>query len=50
MSPRRGAFCFLTATQLTARRLRNLGPAFGMSDGFERVHWILDEAFDPRVS
>ncbi|MEY9893684.1 pimeloyl-ACP methyl ester carboxylesterase [Catenulispora sp. MAP5-51] len=33
-------------TRLTARRLRNLGLAFGMSDGFERVHWILDEAFD----
>jgi pimeloyl-ACP methyl ester carboxylesterase len=32
-------------TKLTARRLRTLGLAFGMSDGFERVHWILDEAF-----
>jgi pimeloyl-ACP methyl ester carboxylesterase len=33
-------------TQLTARRLRTLGLAFGMGDGYERVHWILDEAFD----
>jgi pimeloyl-ACP methyl ester carboxylesterase len=33
-------------TALTARRLRTLGLAFGMSDGYERVHWILDEAFD----
>lgn len=33
-------------SKLSARRLRSLGLAFGMSDGFERVHWILDEAFD----
>ncbi|OIJ90343.1 proline iminopeptidase [Streptomyces sp. MUSC 14] len=32
--------------RLTSRRLRTLGLAFGMSDGYERVHWILDEAFD----
>lgn len=32
--------------RLTARRLRSLGLAFGMGDGYERVHWILDEAFD----
>ncbi|TVL88655.1 alpha/beta fold hydrolase [Streptomyces sp. SAJ15] len=44
----------LTATEvrlpdgdrLTARRLRTLGLAFGMGDGFERVHWLLDEALD----
>ncbi|PHQ52965.1 proline iminopeptidase [Streptomyces cinnamoneus] len=32
--------------RLTVRRLRTLGLAFGMGDGFERVHWLLDEAFD----
>ncbi|QHA02381.1 alpha/beta fold hydrolase [Streptomyces broussonetiae] len=32
--------------RLTSRRLRTLGLAFGMSDGYERVHWMLDEAFD----
>jgi pimeloyl-ACP methyl ester carboxylesterase len=31
--------------RLTARRLRSLGLAFGMGDGFERVHWLVDEAF-----
>ncbi|TCO54159.1 alpha/beta fold hydrolase [Actinocrispum wychmicini] len=31
---------------LTTRRLRTLGLAFGMGDGYERVHWILDDAFD----
>lgn len=31
--------------RLTARRLRLLGNAFGMSDGFERVHWLVDEAW-----
>ncbi|MEN2423332.1 alpha/beta fold hydrolase [Streptomyces rimosus] len=44
----------LTATEvrlpngdrLTVRRLRTLGLAFGMGDGFERVHWLLDEALD----
>jgi pimeloyl-ACP methyl ester carboxylesterase len=30
--------------RLTARRLRLLGMQFGMSDGFEKVHWLLDEA------
>jgi pimeloyl-ACP methyl ester carboxylesterase len=30
--------------RLTARRLRLLGNAFGMSDGYERVHWLLEEA------
>lgn len=32
---------------LTVRRLRTLGQVFGMGDGFERVHWLLDEALDP---
>jgi pimeloyl-ACP methyl ester carboxylesterase len=31
--------------RLTPRRLQMLGLAFGMSDGFERVHYLLDEAF-----
>src|SRR5262245_45540558 len=31
--------------RLTARRLRLLGQAFGMSDGFERVHWLLEQAW-----
>ncbi|WP_236239396.1 alpha/beta fold hydrolase [Streptomyces sp. CC228A] len=33
--------------RLTTRRLRTLGLALGMGDGFERLHWLLDEAFDP---
>ncbi|MEP7763453.1 alpha/beta fold hydrolase [Sanguibacter sp. 25GB23B1] len=32
---------------LTVRRLQTLGADFGMKHGFERVHWALDEAFDP---
>ncbi|GAA0595226.1 alpha/beta fold hydrolase [Streptomyces crystallinus] len=32
--------------RLTPRRLRTLGLALGMGDGFERVHWLLDEARD----
>ncbi|RPF23034.1 alpha/beta fold hydrolase [Myceligenerans xiligouense] len=31
---------------LSVARLRSLGMDFGMGQGFERVHWILDEAFD----
>ncbi|GAB4084551.1 alpha/beta fold hydrolase [Myceligenerans cantabricum] len=31
---------------LSVRRLQSLGMDFGMGAGFERVHWILDEAFD----
>lgn len=31
--------------RLTARRLRLLGNAFGMSDGYEKVHWLLEEAW-----
>ncbi|WKX73791.1 alpha/beta fold hydrolase [Streptomyces sp. XD-27] len=34
--------------RLTVRRLRTLGLSFGMGDGFERVHWLLDEALDAR--
>ncbi|GHJ36762.1 alpha/beta fold hydrolase [Streptomyces sp. TS71-3] len=30
---------------LTVRRLQTLGLDFGMKPGFERVHWIFDEAF-----
>ncbi|MFG2639621.1 alpha/beta fold hydrolase [Streptomyces sp. NPDC048370] len=32
--------------RLTTRRLRTLGLALGMGDGFERIHWLLDEALD----
>ncbi|MDF1604335.1 alpha/beta fold hydrolase [Nocardioides sp. YIM 152315] len=31
--------------RLTARRLRVLGNAFGMSDGYERLHWLLDDVW-----
>ena len=31
--------------RLTARRLRTLGGVFGMSDGYDRVHWLLEEAW-----
>lgn len=31
--------------QLTARRFLQLGLQFGMSDGFESVHYLLEEAF-----
>jgi pimeloyl-ACP methyl ester carboxylesterase len=31
--------------RLTVRRLRLLGNAFGMGDGFEQVHWMLEEAW-----
>jgi pimeloyl-ACP methyl ester carboxylesterase len=34
--------------RLTTRRLRILGNMFGMSDGFERVHWMLEEAWHGR--
>ncbi|KPC58458.1 alpha/beta fold hydrolase [Streptomyces chattanoogensis] len=30
--------------RLTTCRLRTLGLALGMGDGFERLHWLLDEA------
>ncbi|MGW8761600.1 alpha/beta fold hydrolase [Streptomyces sp. NPDC055815] len=32
--------------RLTPRRLRTLGLVLGMGDGFERLHWLLDEALD----
>src|SRR5262249_34687094 len=31
--------------RLTTRRLRRLGSEFGMSDGYERLHWLLEEAW-----
>ncbi|MGA7205478.1 MAG: alpha/beta fold hydrolase [Specibacter sp.] len=31
--------------RLTVRRLQTLGLDFGMKPGFERVHWLLEEAF-----
>ncbi|MFD0419980.1 alpha/beta fold hydrolase [Streptomyces sp. NPDC127108] len=32
--------------RLTVRRLRTLGLALGMGDGFERIHWLLDESLE----
>lgn len=34
-----------TGDRLTPRRFQQLGIAFGASDGYERVHYLLDEAF-----
>jgi pimeloyl-ACP methyl ester carboxylesterase len=31
--------------RLTTRRLRVIGSGFGMSDGYEKLHWLLDEAW-----
>lgn len=31
--------------RLTVRRLRLLGNGFGMSDGYEKLHWLLDDAW-----
>ncbi|MCG5217957.1 alpha/beta fold hydrolase [Streptosporangium sp. KLBMP 9127] len=31
---------------LTVRRLQSLGVDFGMKPGYERMHWLLDEAFN----
>jgi pimeloyl-ACP methyl ester carboxylesterase len=31
--------------RLTTRRFRLLGNAFGMSDGYERLHWLIEEAW-----
>ncbi|HEY3529449.1 MAG TPA: alpha/beta fold hydrolase [Nocardioides sp.] len=31
--------------RLTTRRFRLLGNAFGMSDGYERLHWLMEEAW-----
>ncbi|WP_149183652.1 alpha/beta fold hydrolase [Streptomyces sp. TRM49041] len=33
--------------RLTPHRLRTLGLMLGMGDGFERLHWLLDEALGP---
>ncbi|WP_086828774.1 alpha/beta fold hydrolase [Streptomyces sp. NRRL B-24572] len=33
--------------RLTPHRLRTLGLVLGVGDGFERLHWLLDEAMDP---
>ncbi|MFD9884376.1 alpha/beta fold hydrolase [Streptomyces alboflavus] len=32
--------------RLTVRRLRTLGLALGMGDGYERIHWLLEESLD----
>ncbi|MEV0800438.1 alpha/beta fold hydrolase [Kribbella sp. NPDC050281] len=32
--------------RLTVRRFQSLGIAFGMKPGYERMHWLIDEAFD----
>ncbi|TCO52150.1 proline iminopeptidase [Kribbella antiqua] len=32
--------------RLTVRRLQSLGIDFGMKPGYERMHWLIDEAFD----
>ncbi|GAA3116415.1 alpha/beta fold hydrolase [Streptomyces rectiviolaceus] len=32
--------------RLTSGRLRTLGLVLGMGDGFERIHWLLDESLD----
>jgi pimeloyl-ACP methyl ester carboxylesterase len=34
-------------SRLTARRFQQLGLSFGASDGFESVHYLLEEAFTP---
>jgi pimeloyl-ACP methyl ester carboxylesterase len=36
--------------RLTRRKLQQLGFAFGMSDGFETVHYLLEEAFGDELS
>lgn len=33
--------------RLTTRRLQLIGLDFGMKPGFDRVHWLLDEAWQP---
>lgn len=33
--------------RLTVRRLQTFGQGFGMKPGFERLHYLLDEAFTP---
>ncbi|TQK50532.1 pimeloyl-ACP methyl ester carboxylesterase [Streptomyces sp. SLBN-118] len=41
-----GAVRLPDGDRLTTRRLRTLGLALGMGDGFERLHWLLDESVD----
>ncbi len=36
-------------SRLTVRRLQTLGLDFGMKPGFDRVHWMFDEAFADRA-
>lgn len=33
--------------RLTVRRFQTLGMGFGAKPGFERLHWVLDEALEP---
>lgn len=33
--------------RLTVRRLQSLGIDLGMSEGYERLLWLFDEAFNP---
>ena len=37
--------CLPDGARLTPRRFQQLGLAFGASDGFEKVHYLLEEAF-----
>lgn len=39
----------LSGDPLTAPRFQQLGMAFGMSEGFERLHYLLEEAFVGRA-
>jgi len=32
--------------RLTVRRFQSIGIDFGMKPGYERIHWLIDEAFD----
>src|SRR5215472_8261038 len=42
---RRGATRLPGGDPFTVRRFQTLGMAFGMSDGFERLHYLLEQAF-----
>ncbi|PCG83170.1 proline iminopeptidase [Streptomyces sp. WZ.A104] len=42
-----GDACLPNGDRLTPHRLRTLGLMLGMGDGFERLHWLLDEALGP---
>lgn len=39
-----------SGSRLTARRFQQLGMAFGMSEGFESIHYLLEDAFVEGVS